>query len=131
MTLANATTHSAFIAQLEAQQAALGLSDQTLSEALGFERPITLTLIKQGTMRLPLTKIPGLAAVLELEPAELFSAALRESDPALGKVIDEVFNPLRLCATEVTLITHLRGLCGDRNVSPIVFDGKGVLALVA
>lgn len=131
MSLANTTVQSTLIAQLEAQQAALGLSDQALSEAVGFERPIMLALIKQGTMRMPLTKIPAMAAALELDPAELFRAALRESDPALGKVIDDVFNPLLLSATEMNLIKHLRRLCGDSKVSPIVFDGKGVIALVA
>ena len=119
------------ISQLEAQQAALELSDQELSEAVGFERTIALTLIKQGTMRLPLTKVPAFAAALELDPVELMRAVLQESDPALGKVIEEVFNPLRLTATEANLIKHLREQYGDRKVTPMVFDGRGVIALVA
>ena len=119
------------IAQLEAQQAALGLSNQELSAAVGFERQTALSLIQQGTMKLPLNKVPAFAAALELDPADLLRAAIRESDPTLGKLIEEVFNPLRLTATEMNLIKHVRELCGDRQGAPIVFDGKTVIALVA
>lgn len=118
------------MSQLEDQQAALGLSDEELSTAVGFDRQIALTLIKQGVMKLPLNKVPAFAAALALDPADLLRAAIRESDPALGQLIEEVFNPMRLIATEVTLIKHLRELSGDAAVAPIVFN-KGVIALVA
>lgn len=131
MSLANITRTATLVEQIEAQQAALALSDQELCEAVGFERTIIMSLIKQGTMRLPLTKVPALAAALEIDPAELFRSALRESDPALSQVIEQVFNPLHLTATEVNLIQHLRELYGDQKVSPLVFGGKGVIALVA
>lgn len=124
------STPASVMCQLEAQQAALGLTDQELSTAVGFERQIALTLIKQGSMKLPLNKVPAFAAALELDPADLLRAALRESDPTLGQLIEEVFNPMRLTATEVTLIKHLRELSGDVEVAPIVFS-KGVIALVA
>ena len=131
MQIARTTTSATLVEQIEAQQAALALSDQELCEAVGFERTIMLTLIKSGTMKMPITKIPALAAALEIDPAELFRSALRESDPALSQVIEQVFNPLHLTATEVNLIQHLRELYGDQKVSPLVFGGKGVIALVA
>lgn len=123
-------TPASVMCQLEAQQAALGLTDQELSTAVGFERKIALTLIKQGSMKLPLNKVPAFAAALELDPSDLLRAALRESDPTLGQLIEEVFNPMRLTATEVNLVKHLRDLSGDTAVAPIVFS-KGVIALVA
>lgn len=119
------------VSQIDAQQAALCISDQELCEAVGFERTIMLSLIKQGVMRLPLTKVPALAAALEIDPAVMLRSALRESDPALAQVIEQVFNPLHLTAAEVNLLTHLRELYGDCDVATIVFDGKGVVALVA
>ena len=81
-------------------------------------------------MMMPLIKIPALAAVLELDATELLKTALRESDPVLSQVIEEVFNPLHLTSTEQNLLKHLRGLCGGRHAAPIVFSGKGVIALV-
>jgi hypothetical protein len=38
---------------------------------------------------------------------------------------------MRLTATEVNLINHLRKLSGDLPSTPIVFDGQRVIALVA
>lgn len=116
---------------IEARQTALALTDHDLCAALGFERQIALTLIKAGTMRLPLTKIPALASALELDRVELLKVALSESDPVLLQVIEEAFGPLRLTSSEVNLVRHLRELSGNTPVGPIVFDGKTVVALVA
>jgi hypothetical protein len=119
------------IAQLEAAQAAHGITDQQLCEAVGFERGIVLSLIRAGSMHFPLTKIPVLAKALHLHPVDLMRAALNESSPELSEAIAQVFDPLRLTATEVNLINHLRKLCGGQPGSPIVLDGQGVIALVA
>ncbi|MBB1075781.1 hypothetical protein HUU62_15335 [Rhodoferax sp. 4810] len=125
------TSPTTLVAQLEAAQAALGLSEQELSELVGFERPVILTLIKAGTMNFPLAKIPALAKALHLHAADLMRAALRESSPELLQVIEEVFNPLHLSAAEQNLIKHVRELSGGQAGAPIVFEGRGVIALVA
>jgi hypothetical protein len=54
---------------------------------------------------------------------------LIDTDPALWETINEVFNPMRLTSAEVSMITHLREVCGDRKVAPIVFANP-VVALV-
>lgn len=130
MSTSTTTPSVSLITQIEARQADLGLTDQQLCDALGFEREIMLLLIKQGSMKLPLTKVPALAAALSLDPVAVFRAALQESSPDLVAVIEEVFNPAQLTTSEMNLIGHLRNLAGDRPAAPIVFDGKGVIALV-
>lgn len=130
MSITKPTMPVTLVQQIEARQAELGLSDRQLCDALGFEREITLVLIKQGTMKLPINKVPALAAALSLEPADVLRAALQESSPDLISVIEEVFNSLRLTTGEMRLIRHLRNLAGDRPAAPVVFDGKGVIALV-
>ena len=125
------TTPQTFIALMEARQAALGLTDRDLCAAVGLERAIALGLIKSGSMRMPLTKIPALAVALALDPAELLKLALSEQSPDLLQVIEESFDPLRLTVTEQNLIRHLRELCGDTPGQPIVLSGRGVVALVA
>ena len=125
------TIPQTFIALMEARQAALGLTDRDLCAAVGLEREIALGLIKSGSMRMPLTKIPALAAALELDPAELLKLALSEQSPDLLQVIEEAYNPLRLTATETNLIKHLRELSGNAVGAPIVFPGNGIIALVA
>lgn len=127
----SSTAPTSVIAQIKTQQGALGLSDQHLCEAVGFEREIVLKLILDGTMKLPINKIPVFAAALALDPAELLRAALIETSPELLTIIQDVFNPMSLTSTEVNLIKHLRKLSGDTPGAPIVFEGRGVIALVA
>jgi hypothetical protein len=62
---------------------------------------------------------------------QLFKTALSETSPDLLRVIEDVLNPLRVTATEMNLIRHLRELSGDQQCAPIVMGGKGVIALVA
>ena len=129
-----ASTSSApasLISLIEVQQAALKLADDDLSTLVGFEREISLTLIKAGSMKFPLTKIAALAAALQLDPAELLKVALSESDPVLSQLIEDTFNPLHLSATEQTLIKHLRELSGDAPCGPNALEAKGVVAPVA
>ena len=121
----------ALISRIKAQQGFLELTDRDLCTAVGFEQENVLKAIKAGTMRMPLTKVPAFATALELDPAELFKLALRESDPGLLQVIEEVFNPMHLSATEVNLIRYVRELSGNTPSTPMVFGGKGVVALVA
>jgi hypothetical protein len=45
-------------ALIEARQGELSLTNKQLSDALGYDREIVLTLILQGSMRLPLNKVP-------------------------------------------------------------------------
>jgi hypothetical protein len=130
MKYSESSVSTSLVTQMETQQALLGLSNEDLCTALGFERQIALTLIQAGTMRLPLTKVPALAAVLELDPVELLKTALSETSPELLHVIEDVINPLRVTATEMNLIRHLRDLAGNQQCAPIVLGGKGVIALV-
>jgi len=131
MTDTTTTSPSSLVAQLETAQATHGITDQQLCEALGFERTVMLTLIKAGTMNFPLAKIPALATTLHLNAADLMRAALNESSPELSEAIAQVYDPLRLSAAEVNLIKHVRALSGNQQGASIVFEGKGVIALVA
>jgi hypothetical protein len=125
-----ASTSTTLVAQIEERQAVLGITDHQLCEALGFDRTGVLALIKLGTMRMPLPKIPVLVVALGLDPAELLRLALTESSPELLELIEGVFGPLQLTTTERSLIKHLRKIAGDRPASPIVLDGKSIIALV-
>lgn len=119
------------IKQIETRQAELGVTNKHLCDALGFDREIVLTLIMQGTMKMPINKLPALAQVLQLDAAELLQTAIPELSPGLLEIIKEVVSPLHLTDSEVNLIQHVRTLSGDRVGVPIVFDGRGVIALVA
>ena len=122
---------SPIIQRITARQAELGISHQQVCDELGIEREIVLTLILQGSMRLPLTKLPALAKFLDLDAMDLLRTALPEMSPGLLEVVEGIFNPLKLTTAEVNLIHHLRKLSGARVGAPVVFEGRGVIALVA
>ena len=119
------------VALIEARQKELGVSEFELAEALGFERQIVFTQIQLGRMRFPLEKLPALAKFLDIDAVELLRVALPEQLPGLLEVVEEIYNPHQLTTAETNLIHHLRKLSGDRVGAPIIFEGRGVIALVA
>ena len=125
------TTTTSLADLISHSQDELGMSDADLCHAIGFDKLIALTLVKAGTMRMPLNKIPALALGLSLEPGPLLKVALQESSPGLLELIKDVLDPIPLTECEVNLIKHLRRLAGDTATGPIVFEGRGVVALVA
>lgn len=131
MTAATPNQLSPFVEQIAARQIELGISHKQLCDELGFDREIVLTLILQGSIRLPLTKLPALAKFLDLDAMNLLRSALPDMAPGLLEVVEGIFNPLKLSPTEINLIHHLRKLSGDRVGAPIVFEGRGIVALVA
>lgn len=118
------------VERIEIRQTLLGLSNQEICTALGFEREIALGLIKAGTIKMPLAKVPALAAVLQIDAVELLKVALRESDLVLAKLIEEAFNPMHLSTTEVAQIKHQRSLSGSAVGAPITLQVEDVIALV-
>lgn len=130
MTTAQITRPGTIANLVDRHQTAQGLTDLQLANAIGYEKGIVISLIKQATMRLPINKAPALARALSLPPAEVLRLVLTEQAPELLATLDEVFDPLKLTGTEVNLITHLRRLSAGRESAPIVFEGAGVIALV-
>lgn len=117
---------------LARRQAALGLSDVEIAKALGYQNDKVVALMKSGSLRVPVNKIAALAQVLQMDGGELLEAALTESAPGLWDAIQDLVLPLgRLGPGEVNLLRHLRQLRGETEAAPIVFSGKGVIALVA
>jgi hypothetical protein len=119
------------LACIESRQTELNITDAELGNALGFEKPNVITLIKTGVMRMPLSKVPALAQALNLPASELLETLMRDTMPEVFEVIQQVYQPMVLTDTESRLIKHLRGLTGDRSCSPLVIDGASVVALVA
>ena len=89
-----------------------------------------MSLIKSGSIKFPLTKIPALAEVLEMDAAMLLVIAMRETSPDLMELIEEVWGPRDLTPEEGRLVQACRKLADGRKVGPIVFMSP-VVALVA
>ena len=63
-----------------------------IAQEAGFNTPNMLTMIKTGASKLPLDRVPSLAAALECDPALLFRMALEQLDsPTTASAIDRIF----------------------------------------
>ena len=72
-------------------------------------------------MKLSLSQVPALAAAHGLEPTDLLMSAIHESDPTLGKLIEDIPNPLRLSTAKKSLIMHLQESAGDLSHPDFLF----------
>ena len=128
------TNHDAsgVAALIQQRQVEAGISDADLSTALGYANAKVISMIKSGTMKLPLNKVAALGRALQTDAFELLRIILSESSPDLWTTLQEITAPLgALQPAEVNLLRHLRRLSTDGQMKPVVFEGKGVMALVA
>jgi hypothetical protein len=129
MTQGALMTTTALSDLLSQRQHELGLTDEMLARAAGYQSAV-IRLIKAGTMRLPVNKVSAFASALQIDPVHLLKVVLLESAPGMWEVLEQ-FLPLgSLSRTEVNLLRHLRRLAKDRETSPVVIDGAGVIAVV-
>lgn len=63
----------------------------TIAAEAGFPQPNVLAMIKRGTTKLPLERVPALAKALECDPGHLFIMAVEQRDSALATTLQKVF----------------------------------------
>lgn len=114
-------------------QAAAGLTDDQLAQAIGYESGRVIAMIKTGKMKLPINKVPQMAQALGLGPLQLFRAVLGEGAPEILAALDAVLPPEDGVPDpeEAKLLATLRKLKAGRKWAPIVFDGSSVIAFMA
>ncbi len=129
MAIITQTAEPTLIETISERQALLNITDEQISEAMGFERSGTLTLMKQCKMKIPVQSTKALAAALGMDPVHLFRKHLAENLPEVLAMIDELM-PGPLTNNEVKLIEAYRHLSRGREVVPVVMDGNSVIALI-
>ncbi|MEQ1519672.1 MAG: helix-turn-helix transcriptional regulator [Aestuariivirga sp.] len=67
------------------------MTQRELSVAMGFSTPNMLSMLRTGDAKVPFTKIPVIAAVLDIDPALLLRFHLREQWPEFESVVFEIF----------------------------------------
>ncbi|RVT82458.1 helix-turn-helix domain-containing protein [Inhella crocodyli] len=93
-----------------------GLTNAEIARALGLPRPNVVAMILRGRMKLPLTRLPALARVLEVDPVWLLRVTLDEYTPALWQVIEVVVGAdALLSARERALIEFVRTHAGGAD----------------
>lgn len=86
------------------------LTNAEIARRLGYRRPNVIAMIKTGTMKLPINKVPDLAKILGLDRISLLQRTLLEYDPELWKTIEAVMGAKVVTDNEMALITLLRGV---------------------
>lgn len=114
---------------IAARQADLALSDRDVAVAMGYDSPTVVTMIKSGSMRLPINKARALAEVIQVEPGAVMRLLLGETSPELLQSIEECVGPLALTNTEKRLILKLRETAEGRATAPRFLDGNAVVAV--
>ncbi len=83
------------------------LTQKQISEALGFKTPNLITMIKQGSIKIPVYLIPKLAETLKVDPAKLLSMALKEYNPDTYAAIKSTFG-YPITETETKILEKLQ-----------------------
>ena len=112
------------------KQKGLGFSDEALADALGYDHPRAIQMIKTGQMRLPMNKAVALAKALEVEPGDVMYLLLMETSPDMLHAIEECMGPLSMSHGETRLLMALRKSAGGRETAPIFFEGAPIVAVI-
>jgi transcriptional regulator with XRE-family HTH domain len=110
------TTVAAFLTEL------LATSEKTqcqISEEVGFESPNLITMFKNGTSKLPINRIAGLAKALNADPAHLLRVVMSEYSPDSWAAIEQNMGGVVLSANELDLIRKFRIATADKDPRPV------------
>jgi transcriptional regulator with XRE-family HTH domain len=110
----------------------LSISDRSqkeIAEEIGFEKPNVLTMIKQGTTKLPLARVGAFAKALDVDAAYLLRLALQEYTPETWAAIEDVFSGRLLTQNELLLVKVFRRFTNDTDPEVVVGDDADTLDL--
>ncbi len=86
-----------------------------IAEEAGFVNPNMVTMIKKGATKLPVDRVPALAASLECDPALLLRLALEQSEgsTAAAAIYEIIGQPIT--KNEMAWINEIREASGDSD----------------
>jgi len=90
-------------------------SQLEISAQAGFAQPSMLAMIKRGASKLPIDRVSGLAAALDVDPRLLFLRALEQSHgDTVAQAIMEIFGTV-VTRNEVPWLMAIRELSDGRD----------------
>jgi hypothetical protein len=121
---------SSLLSFVQTRQGELNMDDAALSLALGYENESVVLQIKKKNIRFPISKLAALATALDVSAVDLMKLHLTETDPLLLDALNEVLLSNALNPTEVKLIKAIRKMTNGRKITPLLFDGSAVVAML-
>jgi hypothetical protein len=89
-------------------------TQREIASEAGFIAVNMLAMIKAGSSKLPLDRVPALAKALEIDPAYLFMLAIEQHDPTLARVVKEIFGT-PVTKNEVAWLEEIRDASGQTD----------------
>lgn len=82
-------------------------SQVEMAAEAGFMATNMLAMLKRGSSRLPLDRVPALANALDADPAYIFQLALEQQDPALARLVEDSIGAV-VTRNEIAWIEEIR-----------------------
>lgn len=116
---------SAFQARLVGLLEGAGKSLREIALEMGYRHPNILSMFKAGVTRVPLAKVPDLAAALHQDEGELVRLWIDSYAPETRSILERAFGA-RVTEAELTWLKNLRQMLGG----PVpAFDDDAINAL--
>ncbi len=109
------------------------LTQREIADRVGFKNANIISMLKHGETRVPLERVPALAATLEMDEREFLLIAIEEYHPGVHEVLVEVLG-VPLSDAELGIITMFRmaGMRGEIEIAdPFRTALEGLLSLAA
>lgn len=72
-----------------------GKSQKQIAEKVGFPKANVLTMLKHGSTRIPINRVPALARSLGVDPARFMRLVLEEYSPEILEAIEGSLGPIQ------------------------------------
>jgi transcriptional regulator with XRE-family HTH domain len=92
----------------------MGKTQRDIAEALGYNRPNMISMMKYGDVKIPLAKVPALAKVLNVDPAHLMRLVLAHQYGEEGAALAAIFGST-VTKNEAKLLETWRSIVGDED----------------
>ena len=109
------------------------LTQREIADRVGFKKSNIISMMKTGDTRVPLNRIPALAASLDIDEREFLMLAIEEYHPGVHEVLVDVLG-LPLSDAEIGILTMYRfgSIRGEIEVSePFRQALEGLIELAA
>jgi cyanate lyase len=110
----------------------LDLSDKTqneVAEEVGYSKPNIISMFKQGQAKLPINKVPQMAAALGVDKVHLLRLCLSEYMPETWAVINDLLGKNLVSDYEEKIIEVIRAATGDEDIVLSATETEEVTAL--
>lgn len=86
-------------------------------------REATLKLLRNGTSKLPYTKVPAVAAVMKIDPYKLLRDVMGEYEPKFLELLDAIWDRSAATSNQRRLLDLYDRVAKGRDLYPVLVQG--------